>query len=347
MKRIEKLLKVIENKQACLITHPVDIFYLSGMNVSAGTLVISHEISALLVDGRYFEACKRDCKIPVFLAKEGLLFELIKGLDTLIIDQDNTSYAAYLKWAESAKNAGINILPKENLVRQLRIIKDASEIDLLKKASNLGLEGFDYAKSLLKPGIKERDVAAELEYFWRKKGSEGTAFDPIIAFGANSAMPHYRAGDAVLKDDDIVLMDIGVTKEHYHSDMTRVVFFGSPVPQLKEIHGVVENAVKAALAYLRPGTFLKDLDAAARAVLSKAGYEAYFTHSLGHGIGLEIHEYPLVKSGAPYGNVPLQEGMVITIEPGIYLPGIGGVRLEDTVVITKTGYENLTEREYA
>lgn len=347
MTRIEKLLKVIEKNQACLITHPVDIFYLTGMNVSAGTLIVSHEISALIVDGRYFEACQRDCKIPVFLAKEGLLFNLIKGIDALIIDQDNTSYAAFLKWSESAKNAGINILPKENLVKGLRIIKDASEIDLLKKASGLGLEGFDFAKSFLRPGIKEREIAAELEYFWRKKGSEGVAFDPIIAFGANSAMPHYRAGDAALKDGDLVLIDIGVTKDHYHSDMTRVVFFGSPVPELKTIHGVVENAVKAALAIVRPGTFLKDLDAAARAVLAKAGYEAYFTHSLGHGIGLEIHEYPLVKAQAPYGNVCLEEGMAITIEPGIYLPGIGGVRLEDTVIITKTGYENLTERDYA
>lgn len=347
MKRIENLLKKIEINQAVQITEPVDIFYLTGMHLSAGTLLISHKVSALLVDGRYFEACKKDCPIPVFLAKEGLLFDLLKSTDTLILDQDSTSYAAFLRWTASAKTAGITILPKENLVKQLRIIKDASEIDLLKKAADLGLEGFDYVKSLLRPGVKEREVAAELEYFWRKRGSEGTAFEPIIAFGANSAMPHYRASDAILKDTDIALIDIGVTKDHYHSDMTRVVFLGTPDSKLKEIHSVVEESLKAALTLLRPGTFLKDLDKAARDVLSKAGYAAYFTHSLGHGIGLEVHEYPLVKSSTPYGNVQLQEGMTITIEPGIYLPGIGGVRLEDTVVITKTGYQNLTERDYA
>ena len=347
MTRIEKLLKYIDRNQACLVTQPIDIFYLTGMDVSLGTLIISHEMLALLVDGRYFEACKKDCRIPVFLAKEGLLFELIKGAETLVIDQDNTSHAAFLKWSDSAKNAGIKILPKENLVKHLRIIKDSSEIDLLKKASSLGLEGFHFVKSLLKPGIKERDIAAELEYFWRKKGSEGTAFDPIIAFGANSAMPHYRACEAILKDGDIVLIDIGVKKEHYHSDMTRVIFFGTPDPRLKTVHSIVEKALKAALALLKPGTLLKDLDFAAREVIAKAGYEGFFTHSLGHGIGLEVHESPFLKAQDPYGNVRLQEGMAITIEPGIYLPGIGGVRLEDTVILTKSGFLNLTELDYA
>ena len=347
MNRIENLLKKIEKNQAYLITEPVDIFYLTGMNVSAGTLIVSHAASALLVDGRYFEACKKDCPIPVFLAKEGLIYQLLKDAEALIIDQDNTSYAAFLKWTESAKNAGLEIIPKENLVKQLRIIKDSSEIHLLKKTSDLGLEGYDYVCSLLKAGITEREVAAELEYFWRKKGSMGVAFDPIIAFGANSAMPHYRAGDAVLKDGDIVLIDIGVTKDHYQSDMTRVVFFGTPKTKLLEIRDVVEASLKAALSLLRPGTFLKDLDVAARTVLAKAGYEEFFTHSLGHGIGLDVHEYPLLKASAPYGNVQLEAGMAITIEPGIYLPGIGGVRLEDTVIITNTGYQNLTKRDYA
>lgn len=343
MGRIEKLLQKIEKNQTCLITHPVDIYYLTGMNVSSGSLIISHEIRALLVDGRYFEACKTLCPVPVFLLKEGLLFELIKGTEALMIDQDNTSYGAFLK----LKAAGIRVDPKTSLVKELRAIKDPEEIALLKKASELGLEGYDYVRSLLRPGIKEREVAAELEYFWRKRGSDGVAFDPIIAFGSSSAMPHYRAGDAILKNGDIVLIDIGVTKDHYHSDMTRVVFCGTPVPELKEIHGIVKDAVKAALATLRPGVLLKDVDMAARAVLASAGYEEFFTHSLGHGIGLEIHEFPLVKSAAPYGDVCLEEGMAITIEPGIYLPGIGGVRLEDTVIITKTGYENLTTRVYA
>lgn len=347
MDRIENLLKKIEKKQAYLITEPVDIFYLTGMNVSVGTLIVSHKICALLVDGRYFEACKKNCSIPVFLTNEGLVYELIKGLESLIIDQDHTSYAAFLKWTESAKNAGFVIIPKENLVKQLRIIKDSSEIDLLKKASALGLEGYDFVRLLLKPGITEREVAAELEYFWRKKGSEGVAFDPIIAFGANSAMPHYRAQDAILKEGDIVLIDIGVVKDHYRSDMTRVVFFGEPSPELLKIRDVVEASLKAALSLLKPGTLLKDLDAAARAVLKSAGYDEYFTHSLGHGIGLDVHEYPFLKASAPYGNVQLEEGMAITVEPGVYLPGIGGVRLEDTVVITKTGYQNLTERDYA
>lgn len=344
MTRIEKLLHVLTPNTAYLIADPIDIFYLTGQNVSSGILVVGKK-SFLLVDGRYFESCKKSSPIPVYLIKEGLLFELVK--DSLIVDQDHITYGAYLKLAETAKKAGITIRAEKSLLKSLRAIKNKEEIALLKEASELGLQGFDYAASLLKEGITELEIACELEYFWRKKGAQGVAFEPIIAFGANSAMPHYRASNATLKRDDIALIDIGVKWKHYHSDMTRVVFFGNPNSKLKEIHAVVKKALDAALNELRPGVALKEIDGAARNLIVKHGYGEYFTHSLGHGVGLEIHEFPIIKSALPIGDVLLKAGMVVTIEPGIYIPKLGGVRLEDTVVITVNGYENLTTRDYA
>lgn len=343
MKRIKKLLQLMGPKQAYLITKPVDIYYLTGLDISTGSLVLAQDHCFLLVDGRYFEACKKNSPIPVYLTKEGLFFELIKDKDTLVVDGDHTSHSSFLKLQESGKN----IQSTKSLTEALRAIKDSEEIRLLKEASNLGLEGFDHALTLLKTGITEAEVAYELEYFWRKKGSQGVAFEPIIAFGANSAMPHYRAGNGVLKEGDIVLIDIGVKKNHYHSDMTRVYFWGQVNPKLHEIHQIVEEAIRSALSKVKAGVLVKEVDATARKLITDRGYGNYFTHSLGHGVGLEIHEYPWVKSGSPFGDVSLEEGMVITIEPGIYLPELGGVRLEDTVIVKKNGYENLTERVYA
>ena len=155
-------------------------------------------------------------------------------------------------------------------------------------------------------------------------------------------MPHYKTGDAVLKDGDIVLIDIGVSLNHYHSDMTRVVFFGKPSSELKKLYAVVQESQEAALKICKPGTAVAALDQAARSVMKRENVEKYFVHSLGHGIGIETHEFPRIKDGGEDGKVLLKEGMVITIEPGLYLPGIGGVRYEDMVLITKDGYEKIT-----
>lgn len=339
--RIKKLQEKLPENTSYLVNSPIDIYYLTGLDLSAGSLVIGKN-SFLIVDGRYYEACREKCPVPVHLIKEGLLFELVE--DTLWVDKDSLTVGAFLKLQADAK--GMLIQPVDSLVKPLRMIKDPKEIKLLKEASNLAVEGFHYVKSLLKAGVEEREIRSELEYFWRKKGGEKVSFDPIIAFGLHSSMPHYRAGKGKLKEGDLVLIDIGVEKEHYHSDMTRVVPFGAIPEQLKTLHQVVQEAIETALTRLKSGILLKEIDESARKVMRKAGYEEYFTHSLGHGIGLEIHEYPLIKSQGPSSTVPLQEGMVVTIEPGLYLPAVGGVRLEDTVVITNEGYENLTPIPY-
>lgn len=174
-----------------------------------------------------------------------------------------------------------------------------------------------------------------------KKGGQGVAFEPIIAFGENSAIPHHRASETRLSQGMTVLIDIGVKWKGYHSDMTRTLFWGEPPEIMREIYDIVQEAQMRALTICKPGTLIGELDSAARDYITSKGYGEKFLHSLGHGVGLEIHEWPLIRKREPYQSLPLQAGMVITIEPGIYLSNIGGVRIEDTIVITPTGYEIL------
>jgi Xaa-Pro aminopeptidase len=357
--RLQKLQALLNeaNCDACVIDNKINLFYLTGLSLSSGTLFIHKENSCLLVDNRYYELCQQSSPVSVKRSEEVSLLKLLqsgaaKGVKRLAFDSENTSHKSFLdlekllhKVNESSPS-GINIAlhALDNPVKRLRMIKDASEIEQMRLAAKLGSEGYDFVSSLLKEGITESEIASQLEIFWKQRGSQGIAFEPIIAFGANSSMPHYRAGEAKLKSGQAVLIDIGVNFKHYHSDMTRVIFFGIPHPKMAEIYEVVREAQTLALKECRPGILIGALDQAARDYITSKGYGGAFTHGLGHGVGLEIHEAPGVTFKPPYNAIPLQAGMVITIEPGIYLPGIGGVRIEDTVVITPEGYENLTNR---
>jgi Xaa-Pro aminopeptidase len=339
--RIEKLQKTLP-VEAFLITNPIDLFYFTGLDLSTGKLLVKKSEATLFVDGRYIEAAIAKSPIPVILANEKTFLENLKGVSALGIDSETTSYQGFL----DLEKLGIVIKPLKGVISLLRAVKEFSEIELLKKAADLGSLGHDFVVSLLQEGVSEKDLAFELEYFWKKKGAEGVGFDPIIAFGANSSMPHYRAGDTKLKSGDIVLIDIGVKLDHYYSDMTRVHFFGTPNPKLVEIRDLVLKAHHLAVELLKPGVTIGAVDDAARLFIASNGYGEHFNHGLGHGVGLEIHEYPTVRRVADFAQVALEEGMVITIEPGIYLPKIGGVRIEDTLVITKSGSINLTNRPY-
>jgi Xaa-Pro aminopeptidase len=350
---LQKALKAI-SCDALIVDDPINLYYLTGMQLSTGLLLAYSKGAYLIVDNRYSENCKKNCPFPVLLAESDqktlvhLLLNECSSVKTLGFSMEDTTYKSYLdlqKCIESIPDRSINLKPVSSPLKKLRAIKDAQEIEVLQAAAKLGSEGYDYVCTLLKEGISESEVAAELEIFWKRHGGKGLAFEPIIAFGANSSMPHYRAGDTKLKKGDIVLIDIGVNFKHYHSDMTRVVFFGDVDPELKKIYAIVKEAQQAALNLCKPGTLIGSLDQTAREIIAAKGYGERFTHSLGHGVGLEIHEWPMLRNAAPFKDVPLQAGMVITIEPGIYLPGKGGVRLENTVVITDEGYVDLTKRE--
>lgn len=355
--RLTKLQKELTllSCDALLVDDPINIFYMTGLKLSAGKLFVYNLGAYLIVDSRYFEICKHSSPFPVLAAEKHSLETLLTSsefshISSLAIDSDKTSHMAFLslesiikKVNQSRSNTSLlNLIPIENPLKNLRNIKDAQEIALLREAALLGAQGFDFIRSILKEGITELEVAIALEIFWKQRGGRNVAFDPIIAFGANSSMPHYRAGNQYLKMGDPVLIDIGVCLNHYHSDMTRMVYFGEPDPKMRSIHAIVQQAQHAALELCRPGISLGALDIAAREVISSQGYGECFTHSLGHGVGLEIHEFPVIKNAAPYKDVVLTPGMVLTIEPGIYLPGLGGVRIEDTIVITDRGYESLT-----
>lgn len=335
-----------EGCDALFVDDETNLYYLTGLDLSSGSLLVHAKGATLLVDGRYLEICKKSSPFPAQPVPEhsASFFETpeFSHIRKLGFDSNTTSYKEYERLKKLFKN--VNFVPIDSPLKLQRAIKGPEELSILREAAAMGSQGFDFLLTLLKEGITEHECAVELEIFWKRLGGKTVAFDPIIAFGSHSSMPHYRAGSEKLKSGDIVLVDIGVNFKHYHSDMTRIAFFGKPNTRLLAIHAIVQKAQQAALNLCRPGTTLGSLDAAARQVIASHGYEGQFTHSLGHGIGLNIHEYPTVKNAPPFNNVPLAPGMVITIEPGIYLEGIGGVRIEDTVAITEKGYEDLTKR---
>jgi Xaa-Pro aminopeptidase len=332
-----------------LCDDPTDIFYLTGMQLSQGRLLLHSRSTTLFVDGRYYEEAKTKacCSVKKMGEKEVLsLLSSSTWKDVRTVGFDtNTSYIRvdkFKKQLQALRKARRLQTPYRmkglaKPVQSLRAIKDANELVLIEKSAQLLWTGFLHAKKQLKVGVEEREIALEFEFYCRKLGAEELSFTPIVAFGEGSALPHYHTGTRKLKKNDIVLMDLGVRLNGYASDMTRTFFFGEGTDELKHLFQVVEEAKQAALDLCQPGVSLTKINEAARKVMRKAHLEKHFLHSLGHGIGLEVHESPNFRTD----DIKLAPGMVITIEPGLYLPGKGGVRLEDMVVITKTGHRNL------
>ena len=336
MKQLQQKLSCCE-LDAFLVERPLDLFYLTEMKLSCGKLLVTANECTLLVDGRYLQIAQEKSPCPSKLDGAGQLLKLChaQGIKQLGFDGQHTSYDHFINLGK-----GLTLVPASAYYKNMRAIKDESEILKMKKSAALLWEGFEYICALLKEGITERVVATAFEIFCLQKGADGLSFEPIIAFGANGAMPHYRSQDVALKTGDPVLIDIGVVVDSYHSDMTRVVFFKKEDPYVKQLYSIAKKAQRAALDLCRPGTTFGQLDEAARKVMREENVEELFVHSLGHGIGLETHEFPKIRFDGEDKDVALESGMVFTIEPGLYAPGKGGVRYEDTIVITPSGYEN-------
>ena len=349
--RIKKLQEMLSywKVNGLLVTDPIDLLYLTSLEMTAGKLFVSKEKAVFVVDGRYLEKCKRHSTIPTFLDTQENLFDLLtkkdlKTITQLGFDSNATSYKQFEQlqtFFQTVQGKKIRLVPLANPLHELRMIKDSSEQQKIKAACTLVSRSLEHIIPRLKAGITEEEIAKTLQIFWLQHGGDGAAFDPIIAFGKNSAMPHYRHGKVPLKEGDIVLIDIGAMVDHYCSDMTRVFFYKKAPPKLQEIAHIVQKAQEAAIAQCKPKVTTRQLDTIARDVITKAGYGEYFVHGLGHGLGLEIHESPYLKKELSYPDVPLQAGMVITIEPGIYIPDLGGVRIEDTILVKELGCENL------
>ncbi|NGX34534.1 MAG: Aminopeptidase YpdF [Candidatus Anoxychlamydiales bacterium] len=337
-----------KNIDLLILDDSISLIYLTGLELSYGKLFITKDESKLFVDGRYFEIAKENSSLDVQLISEKALLDFIvkNKPKNIAFDSSKLSFNSFEKlktFLDKIKtnyNLDIKIVPLFNPLKEFRAIKDVDEILLLKKAANLNWRGFEHVCLLLKQGVTEKEIAFEYEMFVKKNGGNRLSFDSIIAFGKNSAKPHHKTSTEKLELNDIVLMDIGTEMQNYHSDMTRVIFFGAPTPELEKIYSVTKKAHFAALSLCKPGTKLKELDLAARKVMRDENFEEFFIHSLGHGVGLDIHEFPRIKFDAEDKDVVLKPGMVITIEPGIYLPNVGGARYEDTILITQSGYEN-------
>ncbi len=339
LERISRLQEAIHEEpfDTLVITFPTDLHYLSGLTLSTGICFCTPDGATLHVDGRYYEEATKNCPFPVELVEQGT-FPKPPG-KRIGFDASHTTFHTYQKMLSSW---GTELIPLPNPLQPFRAIKDSREQQLLAEAADLNCKGFEYLCTILKEGITEREVANALEIFWKQQGGNGLSFSPNISFGINSVFPHHYPDNTPLQQNNIILADIGVMVGSYHSDLTRCGFFGKADPMLLTIYDVVKHAQKAALDACRPGITGGELDRIARGIIAAKGYSDYYNHGLGHGVGLEIHEHPKIKDAEECAETILEEGMVITIEPGIYLPGLGGVRIEDTIVITKEVHSNLT-----
>jgi Xaa-Pro aminopeptidase len=319
---------------AALITKRENYMYLSGFTGTSANLLITDKKAYLLTDFRYIEQSTKQA--PLFEIVEhkpdiiDTLYEIInsENIKKLGFEDQSASYASYKTFVD--KFVKTELIGIGSVVEELRSIKDVQEIEIINKAVQIADGAFAHVLSLIKPGITELDVAAELEYKMKKLGASGASFETIVASGIRSSMPHGIASEKKLELGDTITLDFGAIYNHYCSDITRTVFLGQPDKKMIDIYNIVLNAQLTSEKGAKRGLTGKEVDKIARDIIYQNGYEGKFGHGLGHGVGLEIHESPRLSMG---GDKILENNMAVTIEPGIYVEGLGGVRIEDTIII--------------
>ncbi|MDR6882720.1 Xaa-Pro peptidase family protein [Bacillus sp. 3255] len=344
-KRIERLRKVMQEQQlpAVLITNAYNRTYVSGFTGSSGYVLITLDRAILITDFRYMTQAPQQAKLFEVVEHGPKPMETVlallqkQGLTQLGFEQGDVSYGDYLSYQASLP--GIELVPTSRLFEVIRMVKDDAELQVMQEAADLADQTFSHILNFIKPGVKELDIALEIEMFIRKNGGTSTSFETIVASGERSALPHGKAGERLLRMNEFVKLDFGAYYKGYCSDITRTVMLGKPTDKHREIYDIVLEAQLNCLANLKPGITGREGDAYSRDVIVKHGYGDYFGHGTGHGLGMEIHESPRLSKTE---DTILTPGMVVTVEPGIYLPGFGGVRIEDDVVITDTGIKILT-----
>ena len=350
--RIEKLRKAAfaeSGYEGYIIFGNKNQFYFLGFPGTACLLVPADGECTVYVYGVNYEQAKAQGKglnVELVKADENLLRKIVNQIVGGKIGKLAVDALGVQNWKSLTKElpVGISLEVDNSFVEALRMIKDKEEIDLMRKAGELTSEGMKVAYEVVKPGIREYEAAAEIEYAMRKKGAGPTAFETVLASGACSAFPHGGCNGREIREGDLVVVDIGATYNNYCSDMTRSLVAGKPSEKQRKIHAIVKRAQEEAFESIKPGMGVADLDAIARQIIDSAGYSEYFVHRLGHGVGLEVHEPP---SMGPNVKDILTEGCVVTDEPGIYIPGFGGVRIEDTVLVHKNGAEKFTTGPYS
>jgi Xaa-Pro aminopeptidase len=338
-----------EESDGLVVFNSANLTWLTGFCGASALLIPRTGESIVYVHGvnhAQAEAELSGFKVEQVKHGENMMDKIAKQASALQIKRLTADFLNVESWRSLSKLLGSEkTLEVDNrFLRELRKVKDENEIKLMRKAADLTSWGMRVAGEVVAAGVKEYEVAAEIEYAMRKNGSSGTAFETIVASGLASAFPHGGCSDREIREGDLVVVDMGATYKFYRSDMTRTFVAGKPSAKQKKLYEVVRSAQEKAVNSMKPNVEAKDVDAAARKVIADAGYGEYFVHSLGHGVGLDIHEPPTLN---PDSEDMLAAGNVVTVEPGIYLVGYGGVRIEDTVLMQRNSAEKLTSGPYA
>jgi Xaa-Pro aminopeptidase len=337
-------LRLAEHKvRALLVSSPANVRYLTGYAGSNGLLLVLEDQAHFFTDPRYGLEASSEITCKVHVAKGPLakgLLQVIqrKKLRKIGFDPAALSHAEYLQ-IDKDLPLGASLVKVPKLVEEQRSVKSPGELEAIRRSVIANSEAFSRTIKRIRPGVRERDIAAEIEFQMRMQGAEKAAFETIVAVGERTALPHARPGARRLGTNELLLIDVGATLEGYASDMTRMAFAGSPPKRVRDLYQAVLEAQLAALNAVRSGIEARKVDQAARDVLKRHKLEREFVHSTGHGLGLEIHETPRLGGKE---KTKLRAGMAITIEPGAYIEGFGGVRIEDTVLVTERGCEVLT-----
>lgn len=332
-----------------LIFNSTNLLYFTGFSGASALLIPQDGKSTLYIYSVNYEQAKAETKklcVELVKGNENLMTKIAKQAQDCKVRKLAVDALGAEGWRVLSKEfgAGSTLEVNSSFVAALRKIKDKHEIELMCKAGELTSKGMQAASEAIKPGVKEYEVAAEIEYAMRKRGSGGTAFETIVASGPSSAFPHGGCSDREIHSGDFVVVDIGATYRNYCSDMTRTLVAGKASAKQQKIYNIVQKAQETAFQTMKAGVAVLEVDGAARKTIGDAGYADYFVHRLGHGVGLEVHEQPTL---GPFSPDILEAGNVVSVEPGIYLPRFGGVRIEDTVLVTKNGAEKLTTGPYS
>lgn len=330
--------------RAIMITSPVNRRYLTGFTGSAGYVLITESHSYLLTDFRYMTQAAEQAAGFTVVQHAAQVMETVKELlsshhiGETGFEQDHVSVATHKAYSEDL--SPVTLIPVSGIVEKLRVYKDAEELEVMQRAADLADATFAHILPYIKPGVSERELDLEMEFFMRKQGATSSSFDTIVASGVRSALPHGVASAKLVQAGELITFDFGALLDGYCSDLTRTVATqGDLSPQLREIYDIVLKAQLHALEHIKPGMTGREADALTRDIIASHGYGDNFGHSTGHGLGLEVHESTRLSKAS---DDILEPGMVVTVEPGIYVPGLGGVRIEDDIVITDSGIKVLT-----
>jgi len=350
MKRVEALKVAFEKKgfDGFLIVNEANMLYFAGFPGAACLLIPKKDESTIYVYSTNYEQTKaegKDFTVDLVRPSEKLNAKIAKQAKSFKIKKlavDALNYESYRSLAKECRGE-TRLKAQNSIVWELRKVKNEKELELMRKAGELTSEGMKAAYETIRPGVKEIEVAAEIEYTMRKRGAWGTAFDTIVASGARSAFPHGGCMDRAIRKGDLVVVDIGASYQNYRSDMTRTLVAGKPSEKQKKLYEIVKAAQEKAYQKIKAKAKAKEIDAVARKVITDAGYGEYFVHGLGHGVGIEIHEPPTLNRES---KDRLVEGNVVTNEPGVYIIGYGGFRIEDTVLVQRSKGEKFTKGPY-